>query len=195
MRQLISRKSAPHVADIKGLKIRVPGTEAPQVEALGGIPVTITGQEAYTALEKGVIDATFHAWEGAISYKFYEVAKYLTRTEYYPGGIFIAAMNLDKWNSLPDDIKKVFDKYSGRYGAVDVEGKGMWDRTDSDYLSWLKQNVKGGAYYEWTNDDRAKATDLGKVVHTNWISGLQAKGLPAQKIYDETLKLIDKYKK
>ena len=71
----------------------------------------------------------------------------------------------------------------------------MWDKTDADYLNWLKQNVKGGGFYEWTKDDFAKATELGKVVHTNWISGLQAKGLPAQKIYDEALKLIDKYKK
>jgi TRAP-type C4-dicarboxylate transport system substrate-binding protein len=59
-----------------------------------------------------------------------EVVKYTT--ECFSVGYtttFFIVMNLDKWDSLPDDVKKVFEEVSEKY--VDVHGK-VWDSTDEE---------------------------------------------------------------
>jgi TRAP-type C4-dicarboxylate transport system substrate-binding protein len=38
-------------------------------------------------------------------------------------------MNLDKWNALPADTKKIFDEVSSKY--TDIHGK-VWDSTDEE---------------------------------------------------------------
>ena len=38
-------------------------------------------------------------------------------------------MNLDKWNALPDDLKKIFEEVSEKY--VEVHGN-VWDSTDKE---------------------------------------------------------------
>ena len=42
---------------------------------------------------------------------------------------FFVVMNLDKWNALPADIKKIFDEVSDKY--TDIHGK-VWDSTDQE---------------------------------------------------------------
>jgi len=59
-----------------------------------------------------------------------EVVK--STTECYSVGYtttFFVVMNLDKWNALPADLKKVFDEVSEKY--VDIHGQ-VWDSTDEE---------------------------------------------------------------
>ncbi len=70
------------LADLKGLKIRIPGMGGKVMEALGAVPQTIAGGEIYPALERKTIDAT--DWVGPYDDEklgFHKVAK----NYYYPG--------------------------------------------------------------------------------------------------------------
>jgi TRAP-type C4-dicarboxylate transport system substrate-binding protein len=157
--------------------VRVPPSEAPKVKALGGVPVTMAGPDVYLALERGVLDADLHPWETAISYKWYEVVRYHTKSDLGLGGLFIAAMNLATWNKLPDDVKKVIDKYSGKYGSIEVAAKGMWDKYDNYSLEWLKKNTRNEFIY-WSKEEKAKAFSLTKPVEEEWVAAAEKRGLP-----------------
>ena len=154
-RQAHSRVPIRRLEDFKGVKVRVPPSEAPQVKALGGIPVTMAGPDVYLALERGTLDADLHPWETAISYRWYEVVRYHMKSDFGLGGLFIAAMNLNTWNKLPADVKKVIEKYSGKYGFVEVAGIGMWDKYDNYSLEWLKKNTRNEFIY-WSKRKKRK---------------------------------------
>ncbi len=97
--------------DLKGLKMRIPGLGGKVLAKAGGNAVLVAGGEIYTNLDRGVIDAT--EWVGPfhdLKMGFYKAAKYY----YYPGwhecGTALEAMvNLDAWNSLPDDLKAIVE--------------------------------------------------------------------------------------
>ncbi len=114
--------------DLKGMKIRATGLSAKVVQALGGVPVAMPQGGTYEALQKGVVEGTFGPIEVLKGWKQGEVIKYTTEcySVGYTTAMFVV-MNLDKWNALPDDVKKVFDRLSTEW--VDVHGR-VWDSAD-----------------------------------------------------------------
>jgi len=127
---LHTKKPVTKLEDLKGMKIRATGLSAKVVEALGGVPVAMPQGGTYEALQKGVVEGTFGPMEVLKGWKQAEVVKYTT--ECYGVGYtttFFIVMNLDKWNALPDDVKKVFEEVSEKY--VDIHGK-VWDSTDEE---------------------------------------------------------------
>ena len=99
------------IDDLKGLKMRIPGLGGKVLAKAGGNAVLVAGGEIFTNLERGVIDAT--EWVGPfhdLKMGFYKAAKYY----YYPGwhecGTALEAMvNIDAWNTLPDDLKAIVE--------------------------------------------------------------------------------------
>lgn len=76
------RRPVGSLADLAGLKMRIPGLGGAVMERLGVAPQTIAGGEIYTALERGAIDAT--DWVGPYDDEklgFHKVAKHYL----YPG--------------------------------------------------------------------------------------------------------------
>jgi len=127
---LHTKKPVKKLEDIKGMKIRATGLSAKIVEALGGVPVAMPQGDTYEALKKGVVEGTLGPIEVLKGWKQAEVIKYTT--ECYSVGYttaFFVVMNLDKWNALPEDIKKIFDEVNDKY--TDVHGN-VWDSTDQD---------------------------------------------------------------
>ncbi|UCD33771.1 MAG: TRAP transporter substrate-binding protein, partial [Desulfobacterales bacterium] len=127
---LHTKKPVTKLEDLKGMKIRATGLSSKVVEALGGVPVAMPQGGTYEALQKGVVEGTFGPLEVLKGWKQAEVVKYTT--ECYGVGYtttFFIVMNLDKWNALPADVKKVFEEVSEKY--VDVHGE-VWDATDKE---------------------------------------------------------------
>jgi len=195
MRQIHSRAPVNTPEDLKGLKVRVPASETHYVRGLKGVPVSISGPEVYEALERGVIDADWHPWEAVTTYRWYEVAKYHTQADLYGGGLFIFAMNRNVWKLLPADVQRVFDKYSGRYGALKVSATGMWDRWDSEYRNEIAK-MKGHTIIEWSKEDKDKAHRMmADVVIPRWLKAATAKKAPAQAILEDARILLKQYSK
>src|SRR5690606_958507 len=70
------------LADLRGLKMRIPGFGGEVFSRAGGTAVNIPGGELYTALQTGVIDAT--EWVGPyndLAFGLHQIARYY----YYPG--------------------------------------------------------------------------------------------------------------
>jgi TRAP-type transport system periplasmic protein len=101
-------KPIQSLADMKGLKIRVP--EAPTyvrcMQLLGANPTPVAWGELYTALEMGVVQGFENKCEAAYNAKLHEQTKFAA----YTGHIFVLnpLMCGDWWfNSLPKDIQQI----------------------------------------------------------------------------------------
>jgi len=96
--------------DLKGMKIRASGSQAgAYIKALGATAVNMPMAEAFESLQRGVIDGTLAPIEPLKAWKHAEVIKYETKLPLQCVSGNNLFMNLDKWNSLPPDIKKIFD--------------------------------------------------------------------------------------
>lgn len=99
------------VADLQGLKMRIPGLGGEVITRAGGEAVTIPGSELYTALQTGVIDAT--EWVGPYNdqaFGFHQIAKYY----YYPGWHETGSslefiINAEAWEALPEDLQVIVE--------------------------------------------------------------------------------------
>jgi TRAP-type mannitol/chloroaromatic compound transport system substrate-binding protein len=97
------------VADLQGLKIRIPGLGGEVMRRLGANVVNLPGAEIYTALSTGVIDAT--EWIGPwndLTFGLHQAARYY----YYPGwqepgGTLELLVNAEAWQTLPGELQAI----------------------------------------------------------------------------------------
>ncbi len=97
----------PVTDGFKGLKVRGTTLYHKMITTLGGSPVVLPGTEIYTALEKGVVDGAGWALMGGLDYKWYEVAKYVSRPT-YGVSTHLILMNRAAWEKLDAPTQKVF---------------------------------------------------------------------------------------
>ncbi len=101
------RKEVNTLADLQGLKMRIPGLGGKVMSRLGVTVQVLAGGEIYPALERGVIDAA--EWVGPYDDEkagFYKVAPYY----YYPGWWEPAPtlslyVNQKAWDDLPKEYQ------------------------------------------------------------------------------------------
>jgi len=119
-----TKKVVHTLEDAQGLKIQCgAGTQTKVVAALGSIPVEMPMDDTYLAMEKGMVDGYLGGGELLILQRFGELAKNTVLVDAGHGTIFWIAMNQHKWDTLPDDVKAVFEEFSGAWLA-DYIGKG-----------------------------------------------------------------------
>src|SRR3990172_4116879 len=102
----ITKTPVRSLKDLKGMEIRVAGTSTDIVKNLGGIPVGLPATETPEALQKGVVKGLISSLETLKMMNFAAYCSYVTMAD-LPVVTFLVAMNKDKWNSLPSDVKKV----------------------------------------------------------------------------------------
>ena len=103
---IFKSKPVKTLADIKGLKVRVPSNPIynETIKAWGANPTTIPWNEVYLALSQGVADGTETAPGPSFDKKHYEVAKYLIRTNhllYFH--LWVASEK--NWKKFPKEIQ------------------------------------------------------------------------------------------
>jgi tripartite ATP-independent transporter DctP family solute receptor len=97
--------------DLSGLKMRVPPQEiyVLTAQALGASPQEMPVSEVYSALKTGVLDGQDNPPSNIWDYKFFEVQKFMTITNYATGpDPFI--VDLEWYQRLPEDLKLTFDQ-------------------------------------------------------------------------------------
>ncbi|MGE0031815.1 MAG: TRAP transporter substrate-binding protein [Steroidobacteraceae bacterium] len=103
------RKEIRSLADIKGLKMRIPALGGEIIARAGGTPVTMPGSEIFTSLQSGAIDAA--EWIGPyndLAFGLHKAAKYY----YYPGwqepgSALEMIINQAAFDSLPEDLREI----------------------------------------------------------------------------------------
>ena len=175
--------------DIKGMKIRCTGLAAKIVEALGGVPVAMDQGETYEALQKGTVSGTFGPIEVLKGWKQAEVIEYTTDTSCigYTTSMWVG-INLDKWDSLPEDIQQVFTAVSEEW--IDVHAK-VWDDADAagrEYTLSL-----GNEIIDLSPEEAARWVEAAKSLPDKYIAEVEASGLSGRELVTEARSLIKKY--
>lgn len=107
-RHMITNKEIKTPADMKGMRIRVPGSQLfiSTLQAMGASPAAIPFPETYSGVQQGVVDG----FEGSIltmyGTKMYEVTKNMSFTKHFLGsvGLYISPK---VWDKLSADQQKI----------------------------------------------------------------------------------------
>ena len=103
------RKEISTVADLQGLKMRIPGLGGKVMAKLGVTVQTLPGGEIFQALQTGAIDAA--EWVGPYDDEKLGLNKaaefYYTPGWWEPGPSLEVEVNLDNWNELPAFYQEV----------------------------------------------------------------------------------------
>jgi tripartite ATP-independent transporter DctP family solute receptor len=94
-------------ADLKGVKLRMPGSDAWQFlgNALGASATPLAFEEVYLAMQTGTIDGLENPLPDAMASKFYEVSKQVVLTGHQVANVFFT-MPKAFWDGLSDNEKK-----------------------------------------------------------------------------------------
>lgn len=105
------RHEIKSLADLKGLKMRIPGLGGKIMAKLGAVPQTLPGGDIYPALERGALDAA--EWVGPYDDEklgFYKIAKHYYYPGWWEGGPQLSFMvNMQKWAALPEAYRQAFE--------------------------------------------------------------------------------------
>lgn len=105
------RKEIKSLADLEGLKMRIPGIGGQIMARLGVVPQTLAGSDIYPALERGAIDAA--EWVGPhddAKLGFHKIAPHYYYPGWWEGGPQLSFyVNLDKWQGLPPAYQQAFE--------------------------------------------------------------------------------------
>lgn len=179
-------KEINSVADLKGLKMRMPGLGGEVMNRMGVAIVNMPGGEIFTSLQSGAIDAT--EWIGPyndLAFGLYQAADYY----YYPGWheptvMFEAIVNQKAMESLPADLQAIL-----RSAVADVNQSVLDEYTarNNDALKTLVEE-HDVVLKRFPDDVLAKAKELSAQV----VSELAASDPMAKKIYDSYSAFQDK---
>ncbi len=114
------RKEIKTLADLKGLKMRIPGFAGEVLAKLGLTVTNIAPGELYTALERGTIDAL--EWVGPgmdISMGFHKIAPYYYTGWHEPATELQFLVNQKKFDGLPKSYQEIL-KIAMRLAAYDM---------------------------------------------------------------------------
>ena len=108
------RREIHGLADLRGLKMRIPGLGGRVMDAMGATVQVIGGGEIYPALERGAIDAT--EWVGPYDDEklgFHQVARYYYYPGWWePGPALSFYVNRRAWDQLPTLYQEAFETAS-----------------------------------------------------------------------------------
>jgi tripartite ATP-independent transporter DctP family solute receptor len=145
-------------ADMKGLKLRV--MESPvyvnMVKALGAAPTPIAWTETYSALQQKVVDGHENPVSVIISFKIYEVQKYLTLDGHSYGVDFIL-INDKFFQGLPKETQLIIKTSAVDAGLI---GRGIQQLNSAVGIALLKE--KGMEIYSPNAKERAMFRDAAQ---------------------------------
>jgi len=185
---IMSKVPVRNLEDLKGLDIRASGGAAVIIKAWGGNDVGMPMSATPEALQKGVVKGLFSSLEVMKDFKFAELCKYVTLTDtvVYP---FAVVMNMNTWNSLPDEVKKVMDdlafeqcEWTGNYMDNHVKEANQWS-----------QETQKVEFIALSPEEKAKWDEKLQFITDKWIEEAKAKGLPGEAIVDDIKALIKKH--
>jgi TRAP-type mannitol/chloroaromatic compound transport system substrate-binding protein len=105
------KKEINSVADLQGLKMRIPGLGGEVFKKVGGMPITLTGGELFTSLQTGAIDAT--EWVGPyndLAFGLHKAANYYYHSGWHePGTTLEFIVNQEAYAALPADLQKIIE--------------------------------------------------------------------------------------
>ncbi|WP_299613067.1 TRAP transporter substrate-binding protein [uncultured Tateyamaria sp.] len=179
-------------ADMEGLKIRGGSrTVNNLLEKMGATPVGMPVPAVPEGLSKGVIDGTTIPWEVTGALKVPELVG--NHTEFEGNALytltFVLAMNKDRYDSLPDDLRQVIDDNSGLEFSIFAGGT----QADSDGPAREFAVSNGNNIVTVSGADLDAWRAAAQPIYDEWVADMESKGIDGQALIDEARALMDAY--
>ena len=160
------------VEDLKGVKLRAPQGMVNNVfTAVGATPVNLPGSEVYTSLEKGVIDAAdYTVFATNQAQGMNDIARYPIYPGFHSMPTMQVTINLDVWNSLPNDLKGIMRTTVDRFALYMVE-----EHEKLDKLAVEKAKAEGIEVVSWPEEEVAKFREIAETQWPKWSNSPIAK--------------------
>lgn len=175
-------------ADLQGMKIRGGSRLVNDLlTATGATPVGMPVPAVAEALSKGVIDGTTIPWEVTPALKIPELVQ--NHTEFEGTALytltFVLAMNKDKYESLPDDLKAVVDANSGLDFSIFAGGV----MQDADAPARVIAEEAGNNII--TISDVSEWQAVSQPIYDSWVADMDSKGIDGQALIEEARGLMN----
>ncbi len=178
--------------DLAGVKVRGGSRMVNKLlTKLGATPVGMPVPAVPEGLSKGVISATTIPWEVTTALKVPELVT--NHTEFSNKALytltFVLAMNKSKFDSLPDDLKKVIDDNSGEDFSVFAGTT----QAEADGPARAKAAALGNNIITLSDEEVAKWREASQPIYDEWIADMKGKGIDGAALILEAQSLIKKY--
>jgi len=184
----MTKKQVKTLEDLKGLKFHTSSsTSAKAMTELGAVPMMGNIMEWYESMERGVSDGVQVPMNTMPGFRFHEITKYHTMTNFAVAG-FLVAMNKDKFNKLPADVQKVIMDNSGLEMAA-ISGK-TYDKVGEFGIGMAKK--AGNEIYYLPDTEQKRWAEKTLPVTEKWIKDIEEKGLPGKELMEYVLELKTK---
>jgi TRAP-type mannitol/chloroaromatic compound transport system substrate-binding protein len=179
------KKEIRSVADLKGVKMRLPGIGAEMIRRLGAVPTLMAPGDVFPALQSGTLDATdFTGPANDMALGFHQVCKfYYWPGIHKPGAVQQLIVNKSRFDVLPADLKEIV-RIACQASHQDMLAEYNWINAQASKTLRDKHGVKflrlpdevltalGEAAGQILDEERQKLDPLGKRV---WESYFKAR--------------------
>jgi TRAP-type C4-dicarboxylate transport system substrate-binding protein len=170
-------KPVRSLKDVQGLKLRTPSrTGAWMIEAWGAEPVGMPVPDLPQALSRGTVDGALVPFEIVPPLKLHQLTEYSVEG---PDGVrfgtsvFMFAMNKERYDGLPEDLRKVIDDNSGRDLAAEMGD--VWNGVEEPGVRM--QQESGGEVIQLSAEAKAPFDERSRQVVQRWIDEAESNGL------------------
>jgi len=182
-----SQKPIRSWADLKGLKVRLPGGIASKVgEAFGAVAVTVPAPKVYETLSSKVAEAVFMPIETQKSFRLMEVTQYLVE---FPGnlydGSFAIVMNPARFKSLSPADQKALMGVSGE--KLSAYAGSTWAEADKTARELVK--AAGKQISSASPEMLAELKKVTAQIENDWVTRASGKGYDPKAALDELRKI------
>lgn len=181
------------VAEVKGLKLRTPSRSgAWMIEAWGAEPVGMPVPALPEALSKGTVDGALVPFEIVLPLKLQELTKYSVEGgdgSRFGTSVFLYAMNKERYEALPADLRTVIDANSG--AAIAGEIGGLWDGVEAPGKA--AQAKSGGEVIALDAAAKSGFDALGQRVVDRWIKEARDNGIDGQALVEAARAAVAKH--
>jgi TRAP-type C4-dicarboxylate transport system substrate-binding protein len=175
-----NRPAVTSPAGMRGLRMRHNGPIASaMLEAWGATPAAVPPAELADSLAKGTVAGMLFNYEAAKSFQMAESVQSVTQLD-ASASTFALVMNAEKYESLPEDLRKLIDDTTGPAAARKVGA--VYDQAEAEGRAYLV--AAGVDIPELSGAERAAFEELAEPITENFIAKAEAKGIAARPFYD-----------
>ncbi|MDD3846565.1 MAG: TRAP transporter substrate-binding protein [Syntrophorhabdaceae bacterium] len=176
--------------EIKGMELRTSGTGTDVLRRIGAMPVGMPQSEAPEAIQKGIVQGNVSSMEILKDFNFSSYLPYATEANLFVVS-FAVVMNKERWDSLPDDVKKVIDGLA----REQAEWTGAYvDNHVREALEWSKKKYNHEVI-RLSVADQKEIARVTKPMIDDYIRKVTSRGLPGKEIMRDVYALKQKYEK
>lgn len=168
------RKTLDSVADLKGMKMKVPSVARTRMSDIGAVPVTISSTELYMAMNKKTVDGYVAPWETVEQFMLDEVSEYCMEPG-FGSVVHDLSINQETWDSLPADIQQLMTDMADLGVQLFGEELDRAAQSGKDYAIG-----KGMTIGTWSAADIETLSKAWAPVWDQWIADGNSKGEQAQ---------------